>query len=55
MEHAPVKILVVDIGGTSLKVSLGRMKEPLRIPSSPTLTPSRMVADVKRALPSWAS
>ena len=49
MEHATVKILVIDIGGTNLKVSLGRMKAPLRIPSGPTLTPSRMVADVKKS------
>jgi polyphosphate glucokinase len=50
MEHAGMKILVLDVGGTNMKVSLGKSKEPLRIPSGPKFTPAQMVADVKIAL-----
>jgi len=45
MEHARVKILVIDIGGTSVKIGLSEAKEPIRIPSGPELTPARMLEE----------
>lgn len=44
------KILVVDIGGTNVKVLASGMKEPIKIPSGPTLTPRLMVKKVKDAV-----
>jgi polyphosphate glucokinase len=45
-----MRILVLDVGGTKIKISLGGADPPIRIPSGPKLTPSRMVADVMRAI-----
>jgi polyphosphate glucokinase len=45
-----MKILVIDVGGTNLKISLGGGKEPIKVPSGPRLTAARMGADVKKAL-----
>jgi polyphosphate glucokinase len=45
-----MKILVIDIGGTNLKIALNGQKEPIKVPSGPTLTPTRMVAGVKQAI-----
>lgn len=44
------KILVVDIGGTNVKVLASGMKEAIKIPSGPTLTPGVMVNKVKEAV-----
>jgi polyphosphate glucokinase len=41
-----VKILVVDIGGTNVKVHAPGRRGPIKIPSGDTLTPSRMVKGV---------
>ena len=47
------KVLVVDIGGTSVKV-LATAQEPSRsCPSGPTLTPARMVSAVKAMTGDW--
>jgi polyphosphate glucokinase len=42
-------VLVVDIGGTHVKVLATGQKVPLKIPSGPEMTPRRMVALVKKA------
>jgi len=47
------KILVLDVGGTNIKVLLTGQKTPLKIPSGSRLTASRMVADVKKATEGW--
>jgi hypothetical protein len=47
------KILVIDIGGTNIKVYLSGQKEARKFPSSPRLTPRRMVAGVKAATKDW--
>jgi polyphosphate glucokinase len=44
------KILVIDVGGTNIKVSLGSQKEPLKIPSGENMTAARMAAEVKKAI-----
>jgi polyphosphate glucokinase len=46
-------ILVIDVGGTNIKVlTLGGPK-PAKIPSGPSYTPRALVADVKRVTAGW--
>ena len=49
----PLKVLVIDIGGTNIKVAVTGDKESRKIPSSARLTPRRMVAGVKAATKDW--
>jgi polyphosphate glucokinase len=44
------KILVVDVGGTHVKVLVTGMKTPIKIDSGPTFTAMDMVREVKAAL-----
>jgi polyphosphate glucokinase len=48
-----MKVLVIDVGGTNLKVSLGGPEPPLKIPSGPELTAERMARDVTAATQGW--
>jgi polyphosphate glucokinase len=48
-----VKILVVDIGGTNVKVLASGHKVPIKIPSGDTLTPAKMVKGVLDAVKDW--
>jgi polyphosphate glucokinase len=48
-----VKVLVVDVGGSSIKVSTNGRNKPIRIPSGPELTAARMVGAVKQATAGW--
>jgi polyphosphate glucokinase len=43
-------VLVIDVGGTNLKVSVGSADEPFKIPSGPEMTAARMAQDVKKAV-----
>ena len=43
------RILVLDVGGTNVKVLLPGHKVPLKIHSGPKLSPRAMVADVQKA------
>lgn len=47
------KILVIDVGGTNVKMLASGQKEPRRFPSGPTLTPGAMVKQVKEATKDW--
>jgi predicted NBD/HSP70 family sugar kinase len=47
------RILVVDVGGTHVKVLATGQKEPREIVSGPTMTASQMVRDVKRITKDW--
>ena len=47
------KILVVDIGGTNVKMLASGQKEPRRFPSGPKLTAADMVKQVKEATKDW--
>lgn len=49
----PLKVLVIDVGGTNVKVLGTGQPEPLKIPSGPTMTASKMVGAVKRAVAGW--
>jgi polyphosphate glucokinase len=48
-----MKVLVVDVGGTHVKVLATGQETPRKIPSGPTLTPRRMVAAVKKLAKDW--
>jgi len=48
-----MKVLVIDVGGTNVKVGTNGRAAPLRIPSGPELTAARMVAAVKKATADW--
>jgi ROK family len=50
---APRRVLVVDVGGTHVKVLATSQKEPREIVSGPAMTASQMVRDVKRAIKDW--
>jgi len=44
-----MKVLVIDVGGTNIKVSVGG-NEPIKVPSGPDMTAARMAAAVKKAV-----
>ena len=48
-----MKILVIDVGGTNLKVCVTGRREPLKIPSGPSMTAARMAAAVRKATKGW--
>ena len=48
-----MKVLVIDVGGTNLKVSQGGPEPPLKVPSGRDLTPERMARDVLAATAGW--
>ena len=43
-------VLVIDVGGTNLKVSVGSPGEVIKIPSGPEMTAARMADEVKKAV-----
>ena len=49
----PRKILVIDIGGTKLKVLASGATEPRKIPSGRRMTPGKMVEAVKALAIDW--
>jgi len=48
-----MRILVVDIGGTHVKLLATGRRTPVRLPSGPHLTPNEMVKLVKAAAAGW--
>ena len=50
---ARLKVLVIDVGGTNVKVSVTGQKEPRKFASSARLTPRKMVAGVKAITKDW--
>jgi len=48
-----VNVLVVDVGGTHVKILATGQKAMREFPSGPTLTPKRMVAGVKKLAGDW--
>lgn len=51
--RSPIKVLVIDVGGTNVKVLGTSRSTPRKIPSGPTMTASDMVSAVKRATVGW--
>lgn len=48
-----MKVLVIDVGGTTVKVLATGQKEPRRFPSGPKMTPQQMVSGVKELTSDW--
>jgi polyphosphate glucokinase len=48
-----MRVLVIDIGGTNIKMLVKGQGTSRRFPSGPMMTPSRMVADVKALSKDW--
>ncbi|HEX3697588.1 MAG TPA: ROK family protein [Polyangia bacterium] len=49
-----MKVLVIDVGGTNIKISTGGRKEPIKIPSGPAMTAAQMAKAVKKATAGWS-
>ncbi len=47
------KVLVVDVGGTNIKMLATGQKEPRKMPSGPTMTAGKMVRVVKECVKDW--
>src|SRR5260221_4934835 len=45
-----MRVLVIDVGGTHVKVLVTGRKQPIKIPSGPTLTAKEMVTRVRKAV-----
>ncbi len=48
-----LRVLVIDVGGTNVKLLMTGQKEPLKITSGPSMTAAKMVRVVKKATHSW--
>ena len=48
-----MRVLVVDVGGTNVKILVTGEKVPRKFPSGPKLTPKAMVAGVKELAGDW--
>lgn len=48
-----MKVLVLDVGGTSVKLLATGQEEPRHFASGPSLTPARLVTQVKRLTTDW--
>jgi len=47
------RVLVIDVGGTNIKMLATGQTEPRRYPSGPTMTPGRMILVVKESVRDW--
>src|SRR5579864_4045215 len=45
-----MNVLVVDVGGTHVKILATGQKEPCKLASGPTLTAQQMVSEVRKAV-----
>jgi polyphosphate glucokinase len=48
-----MKVLVIDVGGNNVKVLASGHKQPVKFPSGRSLTPEKMVAEVKKIAANW--
>lgn len=53
MAKTATNILVLDVGGTHVKVADSHHQEPVKIDSGPTMTPRVMIAAVRKTTVSW--
>jgi polyphosphate glucokinase len=53
VKEVVMKVLVIDIGGNSVKVLVTGENEPRKFPSGPTLTPRQMVSGVLKLTEDW--
>jgi polyphosphate glucokinase len=50
----PLKVLVIDVGGTNVKVLASGKRAPRKVPSGPTMTARSMVEAVRRLAADWS-
>ncbi len=48
-----MNVLVIDVGGTNVKILATGQEEPRKIPSGPAMTADQMVANVKESAGDW--
>lgn len=48
-----LKVLVMDVGGTHVKLLMTGQKEPAKFVSGPKLTAAKMVSETKKAIRDW--
>ena len=48
-----MNVLVIDIGGTNVKILATGQQEPVKFPSGPAMTAKAMVAGVKQRTRDW--
>jgi polyphosphate glucokinase len=53
MQKQPKSVLVIDVGGTHIKVLATGQKAPVKIPSGPKMTAKKMVKEVLEATKDW--
>jgi polyphosphate glucokinase len=53
MDKLHKKILVIDVGGTHVKVLATGQKEPVNIDSGPNMTAARLVKEVRKVTAGW--
>ncbi|MBX9577137.1 MAG: hypothetical protein K2W97_01520 [Chthoniobacterales bacterium] len=53
VKHVGLKILVIDVGGTHVKMSCSGHSEIRKFPSGPRMTPSFMAQEIKRLTADW--
>jgi polyphosphate glucokinase len=53
MQKPQKNILVIDVGGTNVKVLATGQKEPVKIPSGPKMTAKKMAKEVREATKDW--
>ena len=49
-----VKILVIDVGGSNVKLLATGRRTPVKVPSGPDFTPRQMVDEVREATADWS-
>lgn len=50
----PTKVLVIDVGGTNVKILVTGKREPRKVPSGPGMTASGMVTAVQQLAADWS-
>ncbi|HEY6305025.1 MAG TPA: ROK family protein [Candidatus Angelobacter sp.] len=48
-----MNVLAIDVGGTNVKILVSGQADPRKFPSGRTLTPARMVSQVKKLAADW--
>ena len=48
-----MNVLVIDVGGTHIKVAATGQKKPRKVESGPKMTPSRMTKEVRKLVTDW--
>ena len=48
-----MKVLVIDVGGTNVKILVSGQNQPRRAPSGPTMSPAQMVEKVRTLAAGW--